>query len=156
MIYFLLWPLPETAMGLRCNRLVGAFPYTHYAIRPSPLCGVKVLTPQKMNLTRPPAVVTAKKQKRHAGCLAHAVRGAFFYSVVTNRRQPNLDTPGIYCRGCGGGQIHFLLALAIRPLITYPFRDGAPFMLLIGTPSTYGRSSCSFFLMLHARYCIFV
>ena len=25
--FFLVWPLPETAMGLLCNRLVGALPY---------------------------------------------------------------------------------------------------------------------------------
>ena len=30
-------------MGLLCNCLVGASPYTHYVIRSFPLCGVKVL-----------------------------------------------------------------------------------------------------------------
>ena len=29
-ICFLVWPLPETATGILCNCLVGAFPYTHY------------------------------------------------------------------------------------------------------------------------------
>ena len=32
-IYFLVWPLPETAMGLLCNCLVGALPYTWYTLR---------------------------------------------------------------------------------------------------------------------------
>ena len=27
LIYFLVWPLPETAMGIPCNCLVGALPY---------------------------------------------------------------------------------------------------------------------------------
>ncbi len=29
-VFFLVWPLPETAMGSRCNCLVGGLPYTHY------------------------------------------------------------------------------------------------------------------------------
>ena len=41
--YFLVWPLPKTAMGIQCNCLVGALPYTHCVIRSSPLRGVKVL-----------------------------------------------------------------------------------------------------------------
>ena len=41
--YFLVWPLPETAMSLLCNCLVGVLPCTHYVIRSSPFCGVKVL-----------------------------------------------------------------------------------------------------------------
>ena len=47
LIYFLVWPLPETAMGLLCNCLVGALPYTLLigdTIIP-PLCGVKLLHP---------------------------------------------------------------------------------------------------------------
>ena len=40
----------------------------------------------------------------------------------------------------GGGGTHLLLALAIWPLTTHPFRDGAPFLLLIETPPTFGRS----------------
>ena len=31
----------------------------------------------------------------------------------------------------GGGRTHLLLALVLSPLTTYPFRDGAPFLLLI-------------------------
>ena len=34
---------------------------------------------------------------------------------------------------------HLLLALVIIPLTTHPFRDRAPFILLIETPSTFGR-----------------
>ena len=90
--YFLVWPLPETAIGVLRNCLVGALPSTHDVIRPSPLCGVNILP-----ATRPPAVVTVKKtkKKRYGGCLAHAVKGVF-YSVVANRRQPNLYILGIY------------------------------------------------------------
>ena len=39
----------------------------------------------------------------------------------------------------GGGTLS-LLALVIVPLTTHPFRDGAPFLLLVETPPTYGRS----------------
>ena len=40
----------------------------------------------------------------------------------------------------GGGLLICCLALVIRPLTTHPFRDGAPFLLLIETPPTLGRS----------------
>ena len=33
LIYFLMWPLPQTAMGLLCDCFVGALPYTHYQVR---------------------------------------------------------------------------------------------------------------------------
>ena len=46
-IDFLVRLLPETAMGLLCNCLVGALPYTRYVTRSPPLCGVKVLPAQK-------------------------------------------------------------------------------------------------------------
>ena len=44
--------------------------------------------------------------------------------------------------GGGGGQghTHLLVDLVTRPLTTHPFRDGAPFLLLIETPPTFGRS----------------
>ena len=48
----------------------------------------------------------------------------------------------------GGGRTHLLLALVIRPLTTHPFRDGAPFLLLIGTLPAFGRS-VRFFRVLH-------
>ena len=38
--------------------------------------------------------------------------------------------------GRGGGVIIYGLALVISPLTTRPFRDGAPFLLLIETPPT--------------------
>ena len=47
LIYFLVWALPETAMGLLSTCLVGALPYTRYVIRPSPFCGGKVLPAKK-------------------------------------------------------------------------------------------------------------
>ena len=43
-----------------------------------------------------------------------------------------------------------LLALVILPLTTHPFRDGAPFLLLIETPTTFGRS-LRFFHILHGN-----
>ena len=51
-----------------------------------------------------------------------------FYSVAANRRRPNLYIIYIYREG--GGRIHLLLALLIRPLATHPFRDGVTFPLL--------------------------
>ena len=38
-----------------------------------------------------------------------------------------------------GGRTHLLLALAIRPLTTHPFRDGATFLPLTTTTPTFGR-----------------
>ena len=38
----------------------------------------------------------------------------------------------------GERRTHFLLALVIGPLTTHPFRDGAPLLLLIETPRTFG------------------
>ena len=40
----------------------------------------------------------------------------------------------------GGGRTHSLLALVIRPSTTHPFLDGAPFLLLVETFPTFGRS----------------
>ena len=53
-----------------------------------------------------------------------------------------------------GGRTHLLLALVIGPLITHLFRDGAPFLLLIETPLTFGHSLC-FFHQLH-RNCLLI
>ena len=93
LIHFLVWPLPETARGFTMQLPRGCLTTTHYVIRSSiPLAEARFFRQQKVILTRPPAVVTAKKtKKRYAGCLliAHAVQGVF-YSVVANRRQPNL------------------------------------------------------------------
>ena len=51
--------------------------------------------------------------------------------------------------GGGRGGTHLLLlALVISPSTTHPFRDGAPFLLLIETPPTFGRS-LRFFHRLH-------
>ena len=36
-ICFLAWPLPETALGILCNCLVGALPHAHYAVSRNPL-----------------------------------------------------------------------------------------------------------------------
>ena len=40
----------------------------------------------------------------------------------------------------GRGRTHVLLALVIWPLTTHPFREGVPFLLLIETRPTFGRS----------------
>ena len=45
---FLVWPFPETAMGILCNSLVGALTYTLYVIRSFPLCGVTIHHPAQM------------------------------------------------------------------------------------------------------------
>ena len=47
LIYFLVRPLPQTAMDLVCNCLAGALQHTQYVTPSSPLCGVKVLPAQK-------------------------------------------------------------------------------------------------------------
>ena len=49
---------------------------------------------------------------------------------------------------CEGGGTHLLLALVISSLTTHPFRDGAPFLLLVQTRTTFGRSLL-FFHILH-------
>ena len=50
--------------------------------------------------------------------------------------------------GGEGGGTHVLLALVICPLTMHPFRDEAPFLLLIETPPTFGLS-LRFFHILH-------
>ena len=47
LIKHLEWSVPETAMGVLYNCLMGASPYTHYVVRASPLCGREVLPAQK-------------------------------------------------------------------------------------------------------------
>ena len=94
LICFPVWPLPETAMGLVCNCLMGALPQT---LRDPiiPLVRSKGSPPRTYDPTRPPVAATAKKQKQktvrmYPGCLAHVVVSGMFYSVVTSRRPPNL------------------------------------------------------------------
>ena len=92
MFCFMVWPLPETAMGILCNCLVGALPDKRYEIRSFNLCGVTAVLPGTNCVTRPPTMPTANKKWKRPGypdCLAHAVIGAF-YSVIANRRQTNL------------------------------------------------------------------
>ena len=54
-------------------------------------------------------------------------------------------------RGVAGEHTHLLLALAICPLTTHPFRDGTPLLLLIETPPTFGRSLRCFHV-LHGKF----
>ena len=61
---------PETAMGIIYNCLVGALPYSHYAMRSFPLCGVRVLHPAQNDLTSITTLATAKKKnKKKTGTL---------------------------------------------------------------------------------------
>ena len=65
--YFLVWPLPETAMSLPCNCLVGTSPYIHTIIGDTilPFVRKSTVSPHENDLTRPPAVKTAKKKKEN-------------------------------------------------------------------------------------------
>ena len=93
LICYPMWPLPETAMGVLCNCLVGALPY---AIRDTiiPLVRITPTPPKRSNSTasydRPP---NEKTKKWYPSCLAQVVSG-MFYSVVSHRRQPNLYIEG--------------------------------------------------------------
>ena len=77
--------------------------------------------------------------------------------VLQRRRQPTPTQPAYtyYVYHVGGGRTHLFLALVIWTLTTHLFRDGAPFLLLIETPPTIGRSlRCfqilhSFFLLIY-------
>ena len=57
--FLLVWPRPETTIGILCNCLVGVVPYTHNVIS-SPLRGVKALHPAHYHLTWPPSRVPHK------------------------------------------------------------------------------------------------
>ena len=82
-------------MRVLCNCLLGALPRTlrdaiNYLVRR------KGSLPRANALTRRPAVDDRHpppKKKRYPGCLAHVVSGNF-YTVVVNRRQPNLYIVG--------------------------------------------------------------
>ena len=52
-----------------------------------------------------------------------------------------------YTWGGGGRAYSLLLGLVLRPLTTHPFQDGAPFLLLIETPPTCGRSLRCFYIL---------
>ena len=78
---FLVWSLQRLSWVLRCNCLVGALPYSHYAMRSFPLGGVRVLHHAQYDLTRKPSWWPPKKKKRYPGCLAHAVSGMVYSSI---------------------------------------------------------------------------
>ena len=54
----------------------------------------------------------------------------------------------------GGASSSVAYHVVIWPLATHPFRDGAPFLFLIETPPTFGRS-LRFFHILH-RNCLLI
>ena len=89
-IYFLVWPLPETAMSLVCNWLEGALPCTHYVMRSSPLCGVKVLPAQKLLDS---TASGCDRQKRKNGTLAVYSSSRWERRVLQRRRQPTPARP---------------------------------------------------------------
>ena len=86
-------------MGVLCNCPVGDLPSV---LRDTiiPLVQSKIAPPRTNDLTRPPAVIDAKQQKRYPGGLAHVVSGVF-HSVVANRRQRILYNIGQGVRGGG-------------------------------------------------------
>ena len=64
----MVWPLPETAMGILCTCLVGALQYTSkYKLRNTtiPLAGTQGSPPRTNDPTRPPAMATAKTNKKN-------------------------------------------------------------------------------------------
>ena len=69
LICFLAWPLPGTAVGILCNCLVRTLPYAEYTVfirdMIIPLVRSKGYPPRASDLTRPPAMATAK------GCLLY-------------------------------------------------------------------------------------
>ena len=90
LIFFPVWALPETAMGVLCDCLMGASPSTlHDSI--SLLVQSKVLHPPQM--TNSTASCSDRKKHKtngmYLGCPGHVVSG-MFHGVVANRRQPNL------------------------------------------------------------------
>ena len=136
---------------------MGALPYTRYTLPVSDsitsLLRRKALPPRTNHLSRPPAVVTAPKktQQRYASCLAHAVRSVFF-SVVANRRQPNLyinifDTQmcvdaALELRGRSALRDSFIDTLPCPPTSTSP-GGGLPGGLLEGSCGRPKRRSMS-------------
>ena len=82
--------------------------------------------------------------RNYYGGQGRRARSLHTYNVLQRRRQPR---PTIMCishfwegrlEGGRGGRTHLLLALVIWPLTTHPFRDGAPFLLLIDTSNIWG------------------
>ena len=71
LIYFPVWPLPETATGVLCNCLVVDC-HKHYLVRDAniPLVWSKSSPPPTNDLTRPPAVIDRQKKKKSTGTLA--------------------------------------------------------------------------------------
>ena len=48
LICFLVWPVPETAMGILCNYVVSALPCTPYVMRSHSPCTELFSTPHKL------------------------------------------------------------------------------------------------------------
>ena len=121
---FLVWPLPETVMEILCNCLVGALRYIRYTLRDTIIPVVRSegsLGALTTDVTRPPAMATAKKKrkKRYIDCLAHTVIDVF-YSVAVNGPQPV-----VWGGGSRGGVLIECLLIFVLPLyfqLSYPTR----------------------------------
>ena len=90
LIWFLVWPIPETEMGILCIFAAWVpyhIPVTHHVMRPFPL---RFSTPQK----RYNSTAThgdrqkQKKTERYPGCLAHAVSGVGGFHTVRGGIDP--------------------------------------------------------------------
>ena len=93
LICSVLWPLLETAMGLRCNCLVGALAIQTMRDTIITLVQSQYSLPRTKYRTRSPVVATAKidnnEKTRMIRCLVHSVIGVL-YRAAANRRQRNL------------------------------------------------------------------
>ena len=88
--FFLVWPLPETVMGVLCVWLVGnTLREAHYVIRPFPLCEVKVLHPAQTIYNSTASRGDRKKKKKtnkQMAPLLSILRSE--RRVIQRRRQP--------------------------------------------------------------------
>lgn len=59
----------------------------------------------------------------------------------------------LVCRGGAGGDRYSFVAclIVVWPMTTHPFGDGAPSLLLVKTPATFGLPMVS---SMYLRYCI--
>ena len=82
-VCYLVWPLPETAMGILCNCLVGDLPHTRYTLRDTTIPFVRKSgsPPRTNDLTRPPSVVTAENKNIRSSTQVTAARVDLEFAV---------------------------------------------------------------------------
>ena len=81
---------------------MGALPYKHYLVRDTII--LLVFSPAHTNdLTRPPGMATAKKEKRYPSCLAHAGIGVRYTTSLPTDVNPTYlyIKYDVYTRGGG-------------------------------------------------------